>query len=166
MLGAAMVRIFRAALFLALTVVSCAHATEDARLAVVQRLYQDYAWETESEIYKRTPFFSDKSSVLRKYLTQSLSRLVIDDQQCTERIGGICNLDFDPMWNSQDPEGAKFRVVGIGPNNSVAVEIAYPGQRAVTLAFDVVNTEAGWRINDIRSPRPNWSLRKILSSKP
>ncbi len=161
-----MATIFKLALFLTLAIVSCAHAAEDARLAVVKRLYQDYAWETEPGVSKRTPFFSDKSSVLNRYLTQSLSRLVLEDQQCSERTGGICNLDFEPMWNSQDPEGAKFRFVGIGQSNSIAVEIAYPGQRSVTLAFDVVNTRDGWRINDIRSPMPKWSLRNILSGKP
>jgi hypothetical protein len=161
-----MMNIFRVVLFFVLASVSCAHATEDARIAVVQRLYQDYAWETEPGISKRTTLFSERSSVLRTYLTQSLSRLVLEDQQCSERTGGICNLDFVPIWNSQDPEGAKFRVVGTSPSNAVAVEITYPGRRSVTLTFDVVSTEAGWRINDIRSPAPKWSLRKILSRKP
>lgn len=157
--------VFRATIFLALLTVLSAHAAEDARLAVVERLYQDYAWETAPGISKRTPFLNEKSSVLTKYLTKSLSRLMLDDRKCSERTREICNLDFSPIWNSQDPEGTKFRVMGVGPDNAVAVSIVYPGQRSVTLALDVVQTEEGWRINDIHSSSPEWSLRKVLSKK-
>lgn len=157
--------VFRASIFLALFTVFSAQAAEDARLAVVERLYQDYAWETGPGISKRTPFLNEKSSVLTKYLTKPLSRLLLEDRKCSERTREICQLDFSPIWNSQDPEGTKFRVIGIGPDNAVAVSIVYPGQRSVTLAFDVVQTEDGWRINDIHSPSPEWSLRKILSKK-
>jgi hypothetical protein len=154
--------VFRASIFLALFTLFSAHAAEDARLAVVERLYQDYAWETGPRISKRTPFLNEKSSVLTKYLTQSLARLLLEDRKCAERTREICQLDFSPIWNSQDPEGAKFRVVGIGPGNAISVSIVYPGQKSFTLAFDVVHTDDGWRINDIHSPAPEWSLRKIL----
>ncbi len=157
--------VFRATIFLALLTVLSAHAAEDARLAVVERLYQDYAWETGPGVSKRTPFLNEKSSVLSKYLTKSLSRLLLEDRKCSERTREICKLDFSPIWNSQDPEGTKFRVMSIGPDNAVAVSIVYPGQRSVTLALDVVQTEEGWRINDIHSSSPEWSLRKILSKK-
>ena len=146
--------VFRATIFLALLTVLSAHAAEDARLAVVERLYQDYAWETGPGVSKRTPFLNEKSSVLSKYLTKSLSRLLLEDRKCSERTREICKLDFSPIWNSQDPEGTKFRVMSIGPDNAVAVSIVYPGQRSVTLALDVVQTEEGWRINDIHSSSP------------
>ncbi len=155
--------VFRASIFLALFTLFSAHAAEDARLAVVERLYRDYAWETGPSISKRTPFLNEKSIVLTKYLTQSLSRLFLEDRKCSERTREICRLDFSPIWNSQDPEGANFRVLGNGPGSPISVSIVYPGQRSFTLSFDVVQTEEGWRINDIRSPAPEWSLRKILS---
>lgn len=157
--------VFRAAVLLALVTVFCAHAAEDARLAVVERLYQDYSWEAGPGISKRTPFLNEKSGVLTKYLTKSLSRLLLEDRKCAERTREICQLDFSPMWNSQDPEGAKFRVVGIAQDKAIAVSIVYPGQRTATLVLDVVQTEDGWRINDIHSSVPKWSLRKILSKK-
>lgn len=110
--------VFRAAVFLSLFAAFSAHAAKDARLAVVERLYQDYAWETGPGISKRTPFLNEKSVVLSKYLTKSLSRLLLEDRKCSERTREICRLDFSPIWNSQDPEGAKFRVVGTVLNSA------------------------------------------------
>lgn len=153
---------FRAAVLFMLTALSYAYAAEDARLDVVERLYQNYAWEAQPSISKRTAFLDESSSVLEKYLTTSLSRLLLMDRKCVKRTREICQLDFLPLWNSQDPEGATFRIMNISPSNTASVAITYPGQKPQTLAFDLVQTDAGWRINNIRSQTPKWSLRKIL----
>lgn len=36
-------------------------------------------------------------------LDKSLYRLLKSDRDCIKRTKGICNLDFDPFYNSQDP---------------------------------------------------------------
>lgn len=160
-----MKKVFKAAITLALAILSFACTAEDARRDVVERLYKEYAWETQPGISKRTPFFNEKLGVLEKYLSKSLVNLLIKDRKCAERTREICRLDFDPMWNSQDPEGAKSRVANINPGNTVSVAITYPGQPPQALAFDLVQTETGWRIHDIRSQTPKWSLRNILAGK-
>lgn len=36
-------------------------------------------------------------------LDESLYRLLKSDRDCIKKTKGICNLDFDPFYNSQDP---------------------------------------------------------------
>jgi hypothetical protein len=36
-------------------------------------------------------------------LDESLYRLLKADRECISKSKGICNLDFDPFYNSQDP---------------------------------------------------------------
>lgn len=151
------------AFVLALAACSTALASEDARLVVVERLYQDYAWETGHEQTKRETFFNERRAVLERYLTRSLANLVVEDQECSRRTREICQLDFSPIWDSQDPEGAKFRILSARPDNVVVVNVSYPGRKPRSVMYYLTKTDLGWRIDDIRTSK--WSLRIALKVK-
>jgi hypothetical protein len=150
-------------LFTAWLVTPGAFAAEDARSAVVKKLYKDFAWETGALPTHRPVFTEQRRFVLEKYLTRSLASLLIRDNTCAERTHEICQLDFSPLWDSQDPEGATFNVAGPGPGNTISVTLTYPNNRPRVVNYDLKQTATGWRIDNIRTKE--WSLRRILGKQ-
>ena len=54
-------------------------------------------------------FVDQPQAVLARYFDDQLVRLWLADLQCAARARAICNLDFSPIWNSQDPVGTVVR---------------------------------------------------------
>ena len=53
---------------------------------------------------KETPdWFGDKQTLL-KYFDKELTALFLKDDECAKREQGVCNLDFDPIYDAQDFE--------------------------------------------------------------
>jgi len=48
-------------------------------------------------------WFGDKQT-LSKYFDKELTALFIKDDECAKREQGVCNLDFDPVYDAQDFE--------------------------------------------------------------
>lgn len=140
-----------------------AYAGQDARSAVVERLYNDFAWEAGPLQAHRTVFVNEERPVLERYLTPALTSLLLRDSTCAKRTHEICQLDFSPVWNSQDPEGTTFKVAGPGPGDTVAVTLKSPNDRPQVVTYDLKQVAAGWRIDNIRTKE--WSLRKILDKQ-
>ncbi|MFC3471829.1 YbjP/YqhG family protein [Massilia oculi] len=91
---------------------------------------------------------------------------MIKDRQCAAKAGGICNLDFDPIFASQDPAAVDLSIRSM-PNDIVAVEFTYPahGER-VKLEYRLAKNEGAWRIGDIRYPgMSDTSLKQLLARK-
>lgn len=156
-------RLFGSALVLTLTFSALARADEDPRLALVERLYQAYAWETQSGASEGEAFINEKPNVLEKFLIKSLARLMFEDSECARRTVMICTVDFSPLWSSQDPEGAVYHVKEVDLANTVTVTITYAGHKPMVVFYDTTRTSEGWRIKDIRST--SWSLMKMLTTK-
>lgn len=133
--------------------------------SVVTQLYADFACETTTAGCNNGRELVDQpKAVLSRYFDDQLVRLWLADRACVARTGEICNLDFVPMWDSQDPSGTTIRIVPTESAN-VDVELRHPSSPAArVLRYSLVKTATGWRIHDI-SLAKEWSLVALLSQK-
>jgi len=140
----------------------------DARIHVVSNLYKAYAWQVLSSSHDAfgRPLVEQEASVLRRYFDHDLTSLLIGDQRCIARTGEPCNLDFDPIFASQDPAAADLSIRSM-TNGIVAVEFTYPSSgEKVRLEYRLTRSENGWRISDIRYPgMPPATLKQLLARK-
>lgn len=133
---------------------------------VVEQLYQDYSWENSAEPAKSKTVLVEAHEVeLSKYFSKSLVDLIRKDNICMARTGGICNLDFDPIYASQDSEATDIKISEPDKNNRVKVQFRYPStHQLIKIQYKMVRTNLGWRINDVCYSTGS-CLRKLLSRK-
>jgi hypothetical protein len=129
----------------------------------IRQLYASYAWETnDQQATKRTPLFAETPAIMGRYLEGSLIRAVLKDRACEEQVQGICNLDFEPMWDSQDPGGATVEVQATQDPTVVRARILYPSSHETRVITYRMRKVAGeWRVADMAGAK--WpSLRRLL----
>ncbi|MFZ6817182.1 hypothetical protein [Undibacterium sp. Ji22W] len=130
--------------------------------ALVAKLYKNYAFEAIRDESDLDGEFLDRPrNVLLSYLTPSLAKLVLKDRKCAADTHEICNLDFMPLWDSQDPTGAIVRILPTSKNDEVNVQLRY-GSETRTLTYFLTLTNLGWRIRDIAYENGRKSLVDIL----
>lgn len=132
---------------------------------IVLKLYRDCAWEA---VMMNVPgwdgLMEQPPKVLEQYFGEKLTSLILKDRACAEKKG-MCRLDFDPIWASQDPSAGDLKVELSDKPNYVSVKFRYPTtDERVELKYRLTKTPKGWRISDISGP--DWSLLDILTSKP
>ena len=133
---------------------------------VVAWVYRDFAFSVIM------PFYWDDASLTEQpeetlllYFTDELASLIIKDRQCAEDTYGICNLDFDPIFASQDPAAMDLEITPADESNTVHVQFTYPGNgQKIRISYEVEKTPRGWRIKDIIYSDIR-SLRKILGRR-
>lgn len=150
-----------ACLFAVCGVLSAAPPSDS--LEPVVRLYRDFAW---TAMIEEPPggdvFLEQPDTALRRYLSPELAALLRRDRDCAARTQEVCRLDFDPLWDSQDPAATALRIVAGDTPEIVRVSYAYPGSNErVELRYSVVLVGGQWRIDDIHYANGS-SLRKIL----
>ena len=134
----------------------CASADEQAQMQAVKKAY------LQRDI---------KVSASRELL-----QLIQKDEQCAERSEGVCNIDFDILFDSQDPpifEEVKFTYQCRKNHVRVTILDKSPeteaSERRTQLDFSMVSQHKQWRIDDVRyRPVPAgavvpFTLRKILA---
>ena len=134
----------------------CASADEQAQMQAVKKAY------LQRDI---------KVSASRELL-----QLIQKDEQCAEQSEGVCNIDFDTLFNSQDPPTSKEAKFSYQcRKNHVLVTIldnrseTQASDRQTQLDFSMVSQQKQWRIDDVRyRPVPSgavvpFTLRKILA---
>jgi hypothetical protein len=132
--------------------------------AMVIEVYKSYAWEAVFEEPIDDPgLLQQPAAVLGQYFDPHMVGLIMRDRACEEK-NGICRLDFDPIWDSQDPIGATgMKIHQMVDPFKVSVDFVYPGAGAHRhLVYVLSKTQAGWRISDIQSSQ--WSLRQMLEA--
>ena len=145
-----------------------AQVKPSASVALVVRLYADFACEAVVD----TPgcdghheLVDQPKPVLARYFDAQLVRLWLADRSCAARSHEICNLDFTPMWASQDPIGTTVRILPTVDSAAVDVELRNTQSSAKrVLRYALVKTPDGWRIHNI-SMGKEWSLVALLSRK-
>lgn len=107
-------------------------------------------------------WFGDKQT-LSKYFNNELTALFIKDDECAKREEGVCNLDFDPIYDAQDfdKETTNLHVAAVADQPD-AFNVTFTNLGTRTLLYRLTNTPAGWRISDIKYPE-GASLKEILS---
>jgi len=140
-----------------------ATAAQSNAVAFIARMYEEYSWETkDSGSPGKKPLFSAPAAVLQRFFDAPLTKAILADRACEARVQGECNLDFDPMWNSQDPGGVTVQVVPTGDSMVVQARLHYPYDNETrVVTYRMRNTPAGLRIADMSAQR--WpSLLKLL----
>jgi hypothetical protein len=141
-------------------------AQSESEAKVVARLYKDYAWQafsTQKELFGEGLGGASKVT-LEKYFAPDLARLLVEDTACEIRTRELCNLDFDLLFDSQDPRISDLEVTKISPGK-VRVQFKDPVTDKMTqIEFKLVMASGKWRVTDIiYSGHPQQSLKKILS---
>lgn len=104
-------------------------------------------------------------AIIRRYFAPPLSDAMVKDFTTAWKRGEVPNLDGDPFVDAQDWEvsGLKTAVKSTGSNTAVATVSFTMFDKPRTVTLDLVNTSAGWRISEIRSP--SGSLRALYKLK-
>jgi hypothetical protein len=104
-------------------------ADGDAFERLVSTVYQRYAWVAVFGIdpIGAEPLANASQDELRSIFAPELANAIWSDAQCSEEQGEICRLDFDILFDAQDPSGAsdlevKFDVA----SNDVLVCFRFP----------------------------------------
>ena len=154
--------------FVLVTQTGAAPHVPDEKIAIVGSLYKTFAWQilSSSDDVFGKPLVQQEDPVLRRYFDQELTSLLIKDRHCAAKAGGICNLDFDPIFASQDPAAVDLSIRSMS-NDIVAVEFTYPANgEKVKLEYRLTKNQGAWRIGDIRYPgMSDASLKQLLARK-
>ncbi|HEX8612681.1 MAG TPA: DUF3828 domain-containing protein [Telluria sp.] len=158
-----------ASLALALGWASAAVAAKpESEAAVVARLYKDFAWQA---IAGQPDLFGEdlahqRKATLERYFSPTLAELLVRDAACQVKSQGICNLDFDILFDSQDPRVIDLEVHPVA-SGKVSVAFKNPATDEQTkIAFHLSQVAGKWKIADIvyrKAGQP--SLLKVLSRK-
>jgi hypothetical protein len=133
------------------------------QLVLVTKLYKDFAFEAAiDETNAGRSFLESSRAVFLTYLTPKLTDLLLRDRECMAKSHGICNLDFDPIWDSQDPVGAVVRIMPTESVDKIRVQLRY-ASTTLTLTYHLSLTRSGWRIQDIIFEKEHVSLAQMLS---
>lgn len=143
-----------------------AEPASNSPVATVVKLYKTYAWEAiidEPELEGQGLLEQPKAE-LQKYFDTKLTDLIVLDDKCKNETHEVCRLDFQPIWAGQDPGATELKIKAGKTPDLVRVTYKFPGDgSAVALTYQLVSTEQGWRISDIRSA--DWSLLGVLEAK-
>jgi hypothetical protein len=154
--------IFRHALFISLVFTSAVCFGADTKKSspedFIRSLYRFHQpWRNQSD------WFGDKRT-LSKYFDKELTALFIKDAECEKREQGVCNLDFDPIYDAQDFERTTNLQIAAVTDQADLFKVTFTNLGTRTLVYRLTNTPSGWRISDIKySDGP--SLKEILSRK-
>jgi len=114
---------------------------------------------------KDTPDWFGDEQTLSKYFDKELTALFMKDAECAKREQGVCNLEFDPIYDAQDFEEktTNLQITAVaGQPDSFKVTFTNLGPR--TLVYRLTNTPGGWRISDIKYAEGP-SLKELLSQE-
>jgi hypothetical protein len=142
-----------------------AQSAATGAVAAVVKLYRDFAWEAVSDDpgLSQLDLFGRSQAEMARYLDSKLIALVMEDRACSRRTQGVCNLDFSPIWDSQDPVGTTVKIKPTSDSNVVAVTLSFRDQNPKSeLQYVMTKSPAGWRVRDIRY-NSHKSLVQILS---
>lgn len=157
----------------------CAFAAEPVKIGtpedVVKLLYRDFGWEITTESSSKTILLDQPSSVLTRYFTPKLARLIVKDRKYEKGTTELGHIDFILLCGGQDPDGIRnIRINRGAAENIVTVIYDQNGEKDVmNIDFNTVKTKSGWRISNVHyktrkskafpDPGVDFSLLNLLS---
>jgi len=153
--------IFRHALFVSLAFTSAACFGADTKKSSPEDFIRSvYRFHQPG---KDTPDWFGNKRTLSNYFDKELTALFIKDAECAKREQGVCNLDFDPIYDGQDfeKETTNLQIAALA-GHSELFNVTFTNLGTRTLVYRLTNTPSGWRISDIKYPEGP-SLKEILS---
>ncbi|GAB3461058.1 hypothetical protein GCM10027321_21220 [Massilia terrae] len=141
-------------------------AQRETEAKVVARLYKDYAWQaiaTQPDLFGEGLAGASKAE-LERYFSAEMAQLLFADSACQARTGEICNLNFDVLFDSQDPRVVDLDVQRVA-TGSVLVQFKDPiTDKKTVIEFKLAMQQGKWRIADIvYRGHPQQSLKTALS---
>lgn len=137
----------------------------------IYRLYKNYGWvafmgsDRDVSRYMGKDITQQKRKKLEQYFDSPLATLFIQESKClTQNKGELCNLEFDPIFASQDPNANDLEIRQAA-NQIVRVSFLDPSSsEKKVLNYRMVKLKIGWRIADIiYETQGGISLKAILS---
>lgn len=139
-------------------------AARDLRAPVVA-MYRNFAWEalsSDTDLFGPS-LVNQSARTLSAYFEPRLAKMIAEDSACQERTQAFCKLDFDLLFDSQDPPLVDLRIAA-GPSNTVEVRFTDPvTQKETLIVYSIARQSNTWRITDA-SYRGRRSLRTLLSA--
>jgi Protein of unknown function (DUF3828) len=117
---------------------------------VVLRLYRDFAWEASLQDSPFESLYYQSRVVLLKYFEPSLADLLVLDANCA-RKEGECNLDFDPIFDTQDPYVVSIEVTQTSKSHEIIASFnrGLPKDKQYAITYQLKQVKDGWRIANI-----------------
>lgn len=142
-----------------LLLTTCAAQADD----VVKRLYKDFAWEAFLDNDKTGEYlYYQKPRILSRFFTGGLAGLIHNDALCAAKHG-MCRLDFNMIFPSQDPNVTDLTIKREG--RSTHVHYKSSGQD-VDMEFRLKRTKNGKRIDDILyKDMSDLTLRQVMDKQ-
>lgn len=136
-----------------------------ASAALVSQLYERFPAPLEdTPISAGESIIDQDREVLTQFFDSDLTNLILADRACVAQNGGVCRLDFDPIWDSQDPTAYEFEVHPTKRTEIVKVRVQAPrSSEDVELEYRLVQEGGEWRIADISYPE-GFTLRELLDT--
>jgi hypothetical protein len=135
---------------------------------VIAHLYKNYAWQaiaTQPDLFGEGLAGASKAE-LERYFSSEIAQLLLADSACQVRTGEICNLDFDLLFDSQDPRVVDLDVQRVAPGG-VRVQFKDPvTEKKTVIEFKLALQQGKWRIADIvYRGHAQQSLKSALSGQ-
>lgn len=131
---------------------------------VVAWLYRDFSWVAVmgDQYWKNDSLIEQPRQILALYFSDELVSLIMKDREYVKETHELGNLNFDPIFASQDPSADDLKISSVDKSDMVHVQYVCPyNQKQIKLDFKVERTTHGWRISDIVYEN-GVSLKKIL----
>ena len=125
--------------------------------AVVADLYKVHAEEFRTNRYR---IMSGKDrKILDKYFDKNLADLIWKD--LTTHQGEVGVLDFDPFYDTQDPDIKNLKVSpGVISGETATASVSFTNSgRKETLVYSLIKQNGAWRISDIKYPTGDTLLK-------
>jgi len=153
---------FRHALFISLVLASAVCFGVDTKKSspedFLRSLYRFHQPWTDQ------PDWFDNKQTLSKYFDKELTDLFLKDAECAKREQGVCNLDFDPIYDAQDFEKTTNLQIAAVEGQPDLFKVTFTNLGTRTLVYKLTDTPSGWRISDIKYPEGP-SLKELLSTE-
>jgi hypothetical protein len=117
------------------------------------------------------PYIADRLGkgaldLIKPHAAPELRRLIAREEACTKKSQGICNIDFDVLTESQDPQVKSIQTAvrdAADAAMTVRVTFRHTGATKVTV-IDIPFVRAGerWLIADVRGVAERTSLVRML----
>jgi hypothetical protein len=131
---------------------------------LVARLYKDFGWQAfaTNEVFGEGLEHQGKEALMR-YFSPELAELLVKDRACQRKEQGICRLDFDILFDSQDPVVTDLDVkMGSAGKVRVSFKNLVNGQ-TTNIQFVVAHSGGKPKIVDVLyGAKADRSLKRLL----
>ena len=106
--------------------------TYDEKFKLLDSLYKNFSSNDSLNVQNIN---GQSKKKLDEYFDTTLTNLLLNDTECSARTGMICNLDFDIIYDSQDPDGVIVHIGSAKKGIEVILDYGNNGKKKMTYFF-------------------------------